>query len=225
MVLSLLASVSMANEIYIQQIGDSLTLDITQTGDNNMIGTSLADMVIQGDDMTFSISQVGDSNTIVATIKGDTYTGTWDFIGNNNDVTLLCSSAAATNCDTVTLNIDTTGDFNIFTFNIGETADASGTIVAFTVTGDGQVFDTTIDGTNAQITVVIDDGASGLTNAAGNTNDVKIISSGGNGNVVDLTITGSGGTYNVTQTATAIDQKVTATFVGDNAQVDITQSD
>jgi hypothetical protein len=225
MLLILLATSSLANEIYIQQVGDSLDLDITQTGDNNMIGTSTTDVTLNGDDMTFAITQVGNSNTIVATIKGDTYTGTWDFLGNNNDVTLLCSSASAGSCDTVTLNIDVTGDYNVFTFNIGETGDASGSTVEFTVTGDGQVFNTTIDGTNAAITVVIDDGTSGLTNPAGNTNDLNIISSGGNGNVVDLNITGSGGTYNVTQTATAIDQKVTATFSGDNANVDITQSD
>lgn len=225
---SLISSVALANEIYISQIGDTLDLDITQSGDNNKIGTSLADMVIQGDDMTFSITQTGDSNTIDATIKGATYTGTWDFTGSNNNVDLLCSSTTAGNCDTVTLNIDTTGGYNDFTFAIGETASADSSIINFTVTGDSQVFDVTVDGQAIDVTVVIDDGTSALSNAAGNTNDVTIDTSGNgslNGNTVDLNITGSGGTYNVTQTGTLIDQKIDATFSGDSATVDITQSD
>ena len=224
----LVSSVALANEIYISQIGDTLDLDITQSGDNNKIGTSLADMVIQGDDMTFSITQTGDSNTVDATIKGANYTGTWDFTGGNNNVDLLCSSTTAGNCDTVTLNIDTTGGYNDFTFAIGETSSADSSIINFTVTGDSQVFDVTVDGEAIDVTVVIDDGTSSLTNAAGNTNDVTIDTSGNgstNGNTVDLNITGSGGTYNVTQTGTLIDQTIDATFSGDDATIDITQSD
>jgi len=224
----LISSVALANEIYISQIGDTLDLDITQSGDNNKIGTSLADMVIQGDDMTFSITQTGDSNTVDATIKGANYTGTWDFTGGNNNVDLLCSSTTAGNCDTVTLNIDTTGGYNDFTFAIGETSSADSSIINFTVTGDSQVFDVTVDGEAIDVTVVIDDGTSSLTNAAGNTNDVTIDTSGNgstNGNTVDLNITGSGGTYNVTQTGTLIDQTIDATFSGDDATIDITQSD
>jgi len=226
--LTMLGSTAFANEIYINQIGDTLDLDIVQSGDNNRIGdATLGDMVLAGDDMTFSITQTGNSNTIDATIKGATYTGTWVFTGDRNTVDLLCSSAGSANCDTVTLDITTTGSDNDYTFKIGETAAADNSIIDFTVTGDGNVIDMTLDGQSADITVVLDDGSSGLTNTAGNTNDLTIISSGDGttGNVVDLDITGSGGTYNVTQTGTLIDQKVTATFDGDDANVDITQSD
>lgn len=225
---ALLSSAAWANEIYINQIGDTLDLDIVQSGDNNSIGNSTTSVSLEGSDMTFSITQTGNSNTIAATIKGATYTGTWNFLGDSNSVALLCSSTTAANCDTVTLDIDTTGSNNQFTFNIGETADATGSTVNFTVTGDGQVFNTTIDGASAYVNVIIDDGASALTNLAGNTNDVTIVTSGDgsiNGNTLDLDITGSGGTYNVTQTGTLIDQTVVATFKGDDANVDITQSD
>lgn len=225
---ALVSSAAWSNEIYINQIGDTLDLDIVQSGDNNQIGNSTTPVDIQGADMTFSITQTGNSNTIAAVIKGATYTGTWSFLGDSNTVDLLCSSTSAANCDTVTLDIDTTGSNNDFTFRIGETADATSSIVNFTVTGDGQVFDTTIDGASAYVNVIIDDGASALTNVAGNTNNVTIVTSGDgsiNGNTVDLDITGSGGTYNVTQTGTLIDQTVDATFNGDDANVDITQSD
>ena len=40
-----------ANDIYIQQSGDNLDLDITQDGQNNVVGTSGTDVTLAGDDM------------------------------------------------------------------------------------------------------------------------------------------------------------------------------
>jgi len=68
-----------ANEIYIEQIGDSLDLDITQDGQDNEFGDSTTDALLDGDDMTFAITQTGNTNTIDAKIKGNNYTGTWTF--------------------------------------------------------------------------------------------------------------------------------------------------
>ena len=47
-----------ANDIYIQQSGDNLDLDITQDGQNNVAGTSLTGIALDGNTMTFSINQV-----------------------------------------------------------------------------------------------------------------------------------------------------------------------
>ena len=94
-----------ANDIYIEQVGDGLDLDITQDGQNNEVGDSLTDMILNGDNMTFSITQTGNTNTIDATIKGSTHTGTWAFTGNSNTVELLWSSTSSGECDTVTLNL------------------------------------------------------------------------------------------------------------------------
>ena len=73
--LMLFGSTAFANEIYIDQVGDNLDLDITQDGQNNKVGTDQADMTLSGDDMTFAITQTGNTNNIVATIKGTDYTG------------------------------------------------------------------------------------------------------------------------------------------------------
>jgi len=81
---------SYANDIYIDQVGDSLDLDIVQDGTGNVIGTSTTDVTLEGANMTFSITQTGNSNTIAAVIKGTTYTGTWAFTGDSNTVDLLC---------------------------------------------------------------------------------------------------------------------------------------
>ena len=110
---------TIANDIYIQQVGDTLDLDIVQDGQDNSIGTSPGmgnqDMVLgsagnASDNMTFSITQTGNQNKITAQILGSTYTGTWTFTGDNNEVDLLCSSTSAANCGNVTLNIAATGD-------------------------------------------------------------------------------------------------------------------
>jgi hypothetical protein len=144
-----------ANDIYIDQVGDSLDLDIVQDGQNNKIGTALVDADFDGDNMTFSITQTGNTNEITADIQGNTYTGTWVFTGNSNTVDLLCDSSANGNCETVTLNITNTGDSNAYTINIGETGDAENATIAFTVTGDNSVINTDVDGTNSDITVVM----------------------------------------------------------------------
>ena len=86
--------------------------------------------------MTFAITQTGNTNTIDAKIKGNDYTGTWQFTGNSN-ADLTCDNTAGVNCETVTLNITTTGSTNIFDVFIGESNDAQNLVANFTVTGDG----------------------------------------------------------------------------------------
>ena len=225
----LFASISSANDIYITQSGDSLDLDITQDGTDNVIGTSGTLMSLTGDDMTFAITQTGSYNTIAATIKGATYTGTWSITGDSNSIDLLCSSASTGNCDTVTLNVTTTGDDNDYTINIGETSDAESATVAFTVTGDNNIIDSSLDGTNANITVAIDNSASLATTSANSDEGVAItLDVDGNGDVnghtIDLDVTGGGGTVDITQSGIN-DNTVDLTISGDSFDVDITQSD
>lgn len=229
-VLSLmLGSAVLANEIYIDQIGDNLDLDITQDGQDNQFGDSTTDVTLAGADMTFAITQTGSNNDIAAVIKGATYTGSWTFTGDYNTVDLLCSSSATGDCDTVTLNITTTGDSNTFDFDIGETADASNTSVSFTVTGDNNVIASTIDGKSAAVSVTLDNSASLATTSTnsdeGNNIDIDIAGDGDTlGHTVTLDITGGGSTYTINQSG-IYDNTVNATFDGDSQDVDITQSD
>ena len=231
------SSAATANEIYIEQVGSGLDLDIVQDGEDNQIGNSTTGAILEGADMTFSITQTGNTNTIAATIKGATYTGLWNILGDSNAIDLLCSSTSTGNCDTVTLDIDIDGSNTTFDFDIGETADASGSDISFTVDGNGNVVEMTVDGQDATIDVVVDNTSSGavspgtngtLTAATATTGNVIDIDVDGNGDVgghvIDLTITGGGSYYNITQSG-IYDNNVTATFSGDNQSVDITQSD
>lgn len=233
----LLSTSAFANEIYIEQVGDGLDLSVTQDGQNNELGDSTTGAILEGDDMTFSITQTGNTNTIDVTIKGSTYTGTWDITGDSNNIDLLCSSTAAGNCDTVTLDVDIDGDETTFDFDIGQSADADSADISFTITGDGNVAEMTVDGTSAQIDVTVNNSSSlatapgtngTLTAATGTTGNVIDIDVDGDGDVVghtiDLTITGGGGYYNITQSG-IYDNKLDATFSGDANEVDISQTD
>ena len=225
---------AVANDIYIEQVGDTLDLDITQDGTGNVIGTSTTDVNLDGDDMTFAITQTGSTNIIVADIQGNTYTGTWVFTGDDNTVDLSCDSTSGANCETVTLNITTTGDDNTFDFNIGDNADAQNTTVSFTVTGDDSVIETDIDGKSANVTVVMNNSSStasggatsGLlsSSGAGNVVDIDVDGDGTTGHTINLDITGGGSSYTVTQSGIN-DNTIDADFSGDNQDVDITQSD
>ena len=220
---------ALSNDIYIDQIGDTLDLDITQDGSNNEFGDSTTDVTLAGDDMTFAITQTGNTNVIDALIKGTNYTGTWTFTGNSNTVDMKCSSASTGKCDDVTVNITTTGDDNAYTVYVGETASADNLVAAFTVTGDHNTITADVDGTSGAVTLVMDNSNSLSTGSTdgdeGNAVTMTMDGNGdANGHTVDLNITGGGSTYDVTQSGTA-DTTVSATFSGDEQDVDITQSD
>jgi hypothetical protein len=221
---SLLITVpSFANDIYITQVGDNLDLDIIQDGSNNVLGTSQTDVTLDGDDMTFSITQQGDSNSIAAVIKGNTYTGTWSFIGNSNTVAMTCDQTSGTNCENVTANITTNGDTNAFAIYLGESADAQDLVANFTIDGDGNTITSNIDGESVALTLVNDNSASLA--SSGNTFTIDVDGNGDvNGHTINIDVTGGGSTYDITQSGLG-DNIIEATFSGDNQDVDITQSD
>jgi hypothetical protein len=217
--LMLMAGTAFANDIYIQQSGDNLDLDITQDGQNNVAGNSTTAMSLTGNNMTFSISQVGDGNVIEATINGATYTGNINLTGGLNTVDLDCTSG---NCDTVSMSIDVTGDSADVTVNLGSTADASdytGTIditsaasETFTLTVNAAAADADIDITNSLGTV-------------GNTSSYTQTGDGDtNGHSLTHNHTGDGAVINMSQSG-IYDNKIDVTTSGDNATIDITQTD
>ena len=209
----------MANDIYVTQSGDNLDLDITRDGQNNVAGNSTTAMSLTGSTMTFSISQVGDSNVIEAIINGLTYTGNINLTGGLNTVDLDC---AASNCDTVSMSIDVTGSSADITVDLGSTADTSdytGTIditsaaaETFTLTVNAAAADADIDITNSL-------GSAGNTSTYTQSGDGDL-----NGHSLVHSHTGDGAVINMSQSG-IYDNKINVTTSGDNAAIDITQSD
>jgi len=215
----------LANDIYITQSGDDLDLDITQDGQNNVAGTSSTAIQLTGDTMTFNIDQVGNSNVVSAIINGDTYTGNIDLTGNSNNVALLCDStgtAGSGNCETVSMSIDVTGSSATVVVSIGENADAVNFVGTMDITSAAaETVTLTVDGQNADADIDISN-SSGLT---GNTAVYDINDNGDvNGHSLTHSHTGDGGVINITQSG-LYDNKLQLTTSGDDAEIDITQDD
>ena len=227
-VLLSLAIPAQANDIYVSQVGDTLDLDIVQDGQNNVIGTSVQAVILgatgtASDTMTFSITQTGNTNSIAAQIQGNNYTGTWVFTGDSNTVALMCDSAAAGNCETVTLNITAVGDQQAYTIDIGQSADSDSSTVAFSVTDDGTVMDLDLDGKSAAVNVTVDKNSSVVGTA--NTFNLDLAGDGDvAGHTMTLDVKGKGNDVLVDQSG-VYDNTVNLITVGDNADIDITQTD
>lgn len=239
MILAVLAvsSTAFANDIYIEQVGDTLDLDITQDGTDNEFGDSTTDATLTGDDMTFSITQTGSTNKIDAIIKGNDYTGTWAFTGDSNEVDMKCASTSAVDCETVTVNITTTGDDNIYKVYVGENSDADNLTANFTVTGDGNVVDVNNDATASDVTVTVNNASSSASGTINNVGSGLTTGSGGNyididqsgagdsaGHSITLGVVGGGNNVKILQSGVK-DNKVDMTMQGDGGDVNISQTD
>lgn len=231
--MSVVGSTALASEIYIEQIGDNLDLDIVQTGTNNKVGditgtgtlsnSTTTPVSLSGDDMMFSITQTGNNNEIAAVINGNNYTGTWQFTGNNNTVDMTCDSTNAVQCETVTVDITASGSNNAFSVFVGENKIADNLVATFTVDGDGNTVNAELDAANADVTVTVDNTASLA--ATGNTFTINQDDAGDiNGHSITYDHTGGGSTVNITQSGLT-DKTVNVTSSGDNHTVDITQTD
>ena len=69
------------NEIYINQVGATLNLDVEQLGSSNLIGGldavtgTMTAFDLSGANMTLDINQLGDSNKFIGDIVLDSLTG------------------------------------------------------------------------------------------------------------------------------------------------------
>ena len=60
-----------ASDVYIDQAGSSSTIDITQTGNGNLVGNSTTATTLTGDSQDIDVTQTGDSNkTDISTASG-----------------------------------------------------------------------------------------------------------------------------------------------------------
>ena len=196
--LMLMTSLSYANDIYVTQSGASLDLDITQDGQNNTVGNSSTASTSTGATTILDIDQVGNSNVIKYQINGATYTGQINLQGNSNDVDLNCDSTGNnSSCGTANAVISFIGNSNDIDLDIGQTSSA-----------------TSID--------------ADIVGQSGSDSNVVAATVDGNGDVVGHTLIHShtGGIADVDITQSGVnDQMITLTTSGDNADIDISQTD
>jgi len=209
-----------ANDIYINQSGATLDLDITQDGNNNTVGNSTTASSVIGATTNLAITQIGDSNVMTFDVNGATYTGTFSVTGNSNNIDFNCDSAGNnSSCGTATASIVWVGSSNDIDIDIGETSSATSATVGITGASgsDSNTILGTIDGNSAILTLSVN----------GDTNNF-LIDIDGNGDSAGHTYihthTGSIADVDITQSG-IYDNMITLTTSGDNHDIDIIQRD
>jgi len=215
-----LAFSAYANDIYVTQSGDSLDLDITQDGSNNTVGNSTTASASAGATTILNIDQVGNSNVITYQIAGATYTGVINLVGSSNNVDLNCDAGGSnSSCGTANAVINFTGSSNDIDLDIGQTSSANTADVDIVGQSgsDSNVVAATVDGNSAILTITVN----------GDTNNY-LIDIDGNGDSVGHTLIHShtGGIADVDIIQSGVnDNMITLTTSGDNADIDISQTD
>jgi hypothetical protein len=114
---------ALANDVYVDQIGDNSTVSITQTGAGNTVNGNVGGngnvddaAIIRGDFNNVTISQIGASNTISMIINNET-SGTGSTIvvsadGSNNNQTIGCGTALSSSCNASVIRSEITGNGN-----------------------------------------------------------------------------------------------------------------
>ena len=218
--LIMMTTLSYANDIYVTQSGNALDLDITQDGENNTVGNSTTASASAGVTTILNIDQIGDSNVITYQIAGATYTGVINLVGNSNNVDLNCDTGGSnSSCGTANAVINFTGSSNDIDLDIGLSASANTADVDLVGQSgsDSNVIAATVDGNSAILTITVN----------GDTNNY-LIDIDGNGDSVGHTLihshTGGIADVDIIQSGTN-DNMITLTTSGDNADIDISQTD
>ena len=216
----MMTGLSYANDIYVTQSGNALDLDITQDGENNTVGNSTTASASAGVTTILNIDQIGDSNVITYQINGATYTGVINLVGSSNNVDLNCDSTGGnSSCGTANAVINFTGSSNDIDLDIGQTSSANTADVDIVGQSgsDSNVVAATVDGNSAVLTITVN----------GDTNNY-LIDIDGNGDSVGHTLihshTGGIADVDIVQSGTN-DNMITLTTSGDNADIDISQTD
>jgi len=216
------------NEIYVDQSGNTASIDLEQLGSSNLIGGTLAvsgtmtALDLDGITMTLDINQIGSSNIFRSDgIDGDNFTGFFEFDGDSNVMDILMNSTGIISADYVNLNIDVTGGSNEFDLEIAENADASYLDLDWIILGDSNELNFDIDYANAINNVDV----------VGSTNTINFTGSGYSGNTSSdsgyffLDLDGSNNTFNIIQSSTLARDWLKIETTTSNSNICITQND
>jgi hypothetical protein len=182
-----LSSLTYANDIYIEQVGDSSTVNITQDGTGNRIGDSSTPSFIGGGSNTVNIDQVGSNNELDFLVNGASAALTISTTGSGNIQTVNCGTSNSAGCSGSTITQTVVGDDNTITQNLGTGGNHTSNI---SVTGDTNAIthnSTNNATTSANITV------------SGNSNTIGVTQSGMVAKSVTVNSTGNSNNISITQ--------------------------
>jgi len=178
------------NEIYIDQSGAGVTIDITQDGSGNKVGGSDTDstkMLISGDNIALSIDAVGTGNDVIGNIVGDNNSVDLDVVGSTNAINLNIDAADVYGSTWGSFNLNLAGSGNNVDLDVAGNDQANNADFDWLLDGDYNTLDFDIDandytsemdiiGDNNTLTVDVDgyDGHSMNIDGSGSYWDVTI---------------------------------------------------
>lgn len=221
-VFSLVATSTYASEVYIEQAGGGLNVNILQENGNNRVNTEADPMTINGNDITLSLTQSGDGNEadLEFEMGADSTTFTYSATGDMNIVTGEIYGGL-----TNTFTTDIVGSDNIMTYcKDYVNSVCNGIIVNNTTTT------TNIAGSNNTVNYALDSAdAVNTTNigqtTASNFNEINLFQTSAAGfNQVAMTVDGDSNVINVDQQTAMGYTYVNMTVTGSSNTVDIVQN-
>ena len=183
------------NEIFIDQIGATLNLNVEQLGSSNIVGGSASvagtptALTLVGVTQTLEINQIGDSNEFLGDIVSDSITGQFVFDGDTNTFDINFDATNTFGADSADVVVDVAGSTNAFALNVGTASLASQLDLDWTIQGDRN-----------SITAAIDvDQSVNFMSLDGDSNTVTFDSDGADTGFFKLEQTGNSRTFNVEQ--------------------------
>lgn len=215
------------NEIWLQQSGTALILDITQKGYANKIGGddfsgSAIDMILTGATNSLTVLQYGDANKLYGPFIADLSTVNLSFTGNSNVMDWNVGYQGS--ADSLNMLGVITGDSNTFDIDIGYDASAEYLNWDLSLTGSSNVFTTKIDSDNAKWDWTV----------SGSSNDINTIMADASDNSLTAVLTGSSNDIDIVQKSgsdtgcpagSSCSGIIDVSFVTSNANIDIVQQD
>lgn len=209
---SLVLAQSATNTIYIDQVGDGSNVTLQQQGQSNKIGSEATPFNLEGNNQNVIFRQDGASNTIDGLVKNaDNVDLTINTVGDNNAVTLDMGSSASVAGSATTLDI--TGSTNTVSLTQGNNSASTGATQAITITGDLNTYTSTINANDVTNTVT----------ASGDSNTLTLTQNGYAGKNANVSVTGNTNNLTLNQTSTTHADSVTVTSVANGTNVTISQ--
>jgi len=215
------------NEIYIDQTGSNVNIDIEQLGSSNIIGGlsatsgSMTAAILNGGTWTFDINQIGSSNQFLTDgIFGDNFTGYFEFNGDSNEFEFSMDTTGLNTADFVDINFDITGGLNTFDWDIAQSSGASYLDLDFLLDGDSNdfTFDIDSDYYTAYIDILGDSNTMTLTKTGYG-------ASSSDGGYFYLDLNGSSNTLNIKQESTLALDWLKIESDASNSNICVVQSD
>jgi|TARA_R110002126_G_scaffold195141_2_gene343078 hypothetical protein len=186
-----------ASDVYIEQAGTTATVDITQTGSDNTVGSSITPTVIDGDSFNLDITQTGILNTVdIATTTATSTVLDYTVTGDSNTLVVDINGGTGNSLTAVV-----TGDTNAITMcgtkdgnggcSAGVSVNSTANIV--NITGDTNSVNLELASASAVNTINIGQ----INTSVGNT--VNVTQTNNDLNTVSLSVDGSTNTVNVIQ--------------------------